>query len=299
MRNSQTSHFFLLSVILAISCTACTIISDKKTDGKSDAGPEVLEPAAEVFGFNLLAFTSIDLQSSATQGRVAVGGNAQLSDYSIGGVLAEDKTRCDLSVGGDLEFKKGSVYHGLICVVGAINTELVGTKFPGTSEVATDFAALKLAATTLATKLADLSADLKLDDKYLNGARGALILKGTDPRLNVFEFSAALVSSASSIEVSQPRGASAVVKVHGETVNLTDMGVIPTGSGEERIIFVFPDATSLTLTRTNFLGSILAPLADMRFNEGTINGSVVVRTAIGDARFNHRPYGGVLDRAEI
>src|SRR4051812_29841008 len=135
----------LVSLVLSLMSAGCTLVPGKKAEtgtGTTEPDPRDLKPAAAVFAFNLLAFGNVDLSESAIQGRLGVSNDAKLSSYAVGTLLKEDKTRCDVAVGGDLDFEQGSVYQGRICTKGKTHTADVGWKFPGSGDPGTDFTAL-------------------------------------------------------------------------------------------------------------------------------------------------------------
>jgi len=300
VRSASILSFTLASFTLAsFTLVSCTIMSEKKPDVASAPAPS-LPPTSAVFASNLLVFGDVNLTSSSVQGQLVAAGNAQLTEYSVGAVLPEDKSRCDLSVGGDLQFNSGSVYQGKICVVGTMSAPDVGTKFPGSGKVDVDFGALKQEATDLTAALANLPPEQSLDDKFVNGSRNPATLTGQNANanaINSWSLTGDLAGLLTSLTLDLPDGTNAIITIHGTNVAISDFSVTVKGSTVDRVLFVFPEATQLAIQRSNFLGTILAPLAALDFQQGMVTGSVVVASAEGDGRYILKVYGGALPLA--
>jgi choice-of-anchor A domain-containing protein len=281
---------FLMVVFAASGCTIAQSGHDEAAGTPVPKDP----PAAAQYDYNLLAFGDVELDRSATQGRLAARGDVTLSDFSVGSVLAEDAARCDLTAGGDLKFTDGSLQKGVLCVDGDVETTRVGTKFPGKTAVG-DFAALAQAAADDARGFRALPPVTTTDERTMNGARGRIVLEGKDPKLNVFQVSAAAMALASGVAVRVPAGATAVIDVPGTTVSLTHMSLTAEGGAQAaKILLNAAEATALKLDGVDVQGAVLAPAAKLDFSNGTVTGSVIVGGAVGDGRYNWEPYSGVL-----
>jgi choice-of-anchor A domain-containing protein len=281
---------------LAFAVSGCTLVPGKNSGpaGAGSPSPQDLKPADPVFAYNVLAFGDATLNDSAIQGRLAVGGDAKLERYQVGAVLSEDANRCDLSVGGNLDFTDGSVYQGRICVRGSIHTDAVGTKFPGTGTVPEDFSALAADAAALSKRLAAAAPAMMVDEKYMNGGAARIVLKGDAADFNVFEVATGALQLATGLLVSVPAGSSAIVNITGDSVSMTQLGIVLDGSDASTTLFNVPDGTALTLRGVNILGTVLAPKAAFKFDDGTLTGGVVADSVQASGRFNMMPYAGKL-----
>src|SRR6202035_5655050 len=70
--------------------------------------------------FSVFIHNNFNASFSDVQGRLAVGGNANITGYSVGDALASNGGDT-LVVGGDLNLSNGQVNHGDIAVGGAAN----------------------------------------------------------------------------------------------------------------------------------------------------------------------------------
>jgi choice-of-anchor A domain-containing protein len=94
--------------------------------------------------------------------------------------------------------------------------------------------------------------------------------------------------------ISVPGGASAIVNITGDSASMTSLGIVAAGPDASTLLFNFPDATGLTLSGVNVVGTVLAPKTTFAFDDGTLTGSVVAAAVAGSGRFNLMPYAGKL-----
>jgi hypothetical protein len=115
-----------------------------------------------------------------------------------------------------------------------------------------------------------------------------------DPELNVFSLDSTTVTNTTSFVFNVPKGSFVIVNVSGNP-NFTNAGFSgPNGSSlptsRNRILWNFPNTTSLTLWAVSFPGSILAPKAGASFSGGSLSGTAVVKSAISSAELYMTPY---------
>ena len=255
--------------------------------------------------YNLFVLGNYTASGSDTEGRVAVGGNANISSYSVGALLTDAaNSQANLVVGGALTFNSGSVAHGGI-VAGSIaqlnNIGLPnGTASTGASPV--DFAAEKTRLLTLSQTLATNPATGIVTNYY-----GGLFLTGSNPGLNVFNVSGAQLSGAWGFNIDIPVGSYALFNVSGVSDQLQYFGFgnqkdpsLPSPAFTEaaldpsHLLFNFADATSLSLNGVGVPGTILAPKADITLGYLQINGTVIANSVTGPGQINLHPYAGTL-----
>ncbi|WP_334021935.1 collagen-binding domain-containing protein [Alteromonas sp. S015] len=75
---------------------------------------------SEAFEYNAFIFDSFTGQSSDVEGRLAVGGEMNVTDFNVGLLLSPDMTDSALAVGGNLHFTRGDVHGGSTTVSGMV-----------------------------------------------------------------------------------------------------------------------------------------------------------------------------------
>lgn len=253
-------------------------------------------PAAALAGFNFQhnVFVAGDAQlsNSDVEGALAVGGNAQLSSYSVGLLLPNGHTGDTLSVGGNLSFSHGTVWHGDASYAGTANLTLVG--FPnGNSAIhnpSLDFTGLA----SYYQSHAQYFSTLTQNGSWLSQF-GTLTLTAAGSGLNVFNLTTADLAGVSTLRIVAPSGGTALVNIGGATAAFQNMGMsLSGGITESHVLYNFFSATSLNLSGIGVLGSILAPNAATTFNSGVVLGSGAVGGLSGIGQWNNYQFDGEL-----
>lgn len=267
---------------------------------------------------NYNAFIFGDMtQSSDSQGALAVGGNFTATSYSVASSLPTTGTH--LVVGGNLLTNSGGTINGTAYVGGntTLNYTTVtqnlytggnfsgsgfangtvyyggsysgpnwGPNNPGRSHVSSvtlpvDFNAAKTALTNLSTSLAALPTTGSFTDAY-----NALKLTGSVVGQNVFSISASILASATSISITLPAGAFAVVNIlpvaGSTTISLPNVGFTYDATA---VLWNLPDFTKITMS--SFKGSILAPNAAVKFSSGNLDGTLVASSLSGGGELHN------------
>ncbi|MFJ5093371.1 choice-of-anchor A family protein [Streptomyces sp. NPDC088557] len=254
------------------------------------------------------------VRHSDSEGAVAVGGDATFGDpkrpsgFSIGHKLtAADLARLpgghSLVVGGTLYANQVVLDNGTGIAGKVVNRSTPGQGFgvdgdkvkEGSSPI--DFGKEFTELRALSTGWAGVKPN---GEAAVDGR--SLLLTGTDARLNVFAVSAADLQKAGEIYVKVPTGASTLVNVVGGSY---DMHTRPTssvwlwdaqvknfviddyasGSADfkevrSKLLWNFPEATSVKKNYTSWPGTILAPnaavsMGSSAYGPGHVNGSVI------------------------
>lgn len=235
--------------------------------------------------------------SSDTQGKLAVGGNATLRNYSVGDQLPSSTTGDTLVVGGNLNYRGGRVYYGDVAVGGNANidqgvywglrnngqtlTDNLGASLP------IDFTAAGQYLRNLSTSLATLAATGAATSKW-----GGMFLTGDGSSdLQVFYVDGALLSSATwwNALASIPSDAHILLNIMGKNVSMTG-GQQVLASLSDRVLFNFYEAETLSVYGISVEGSILAPMADIIRAEGVIQGQLIAKSMTGSLQQNLNPY---------
>ncbi|BAZ08651.1 hypothetical protein NIES4071_04560 [Calothrix sp. NIES-4071] len=87
---------------------------------------------------------------------------------------------------------------------------------------------------------------------------------------------------------------STVVNVSGKDISLKNFGFNIAGTTRGKILYNFFEATSITAEGIGIEGSILAPLAKFNFNNGQINGNLIVASLSGTGESHNYLFDGDL-----
>jgi len=259
----------------------------------SDIGPCLDNPLGLAGGFNVFVFGDLNQSNTDATGRVAAGGNATLTNFGVGLQLPNSNgTRDDLIVGGNLNYTNGNVYAGNV-VYGGTGTLMNVTIFNGTARQ-------------------DSPINFTAEQSFLKGASaswgglpangtttvqpwGGIYLTGTNPEINVFTLPGAALASATYFEINAPAGSTVLVNIDGDVNQMQNFGFsLVGGVTRENVLFNFFETTQLTLQGIGVQGTILAPCADILFNNGDVNGSIIGETLTGYGESHHFPFTGCL-----
>src|SRR5205823_1898109 len=114
-------------------------------------------------------------------------------------------------------------------------------------------------------------------------------LTGTNPTLDVFTVAASQLASANGLQISAPAGATVLVNVSGTAGQVQYFGMTVSGTDRQHVLFNFAAATTLTVAGISVQGSVLAPRADVTFNNGNLEGTLVAKSVTGSGEFHNFP----------
>ncbi len=261
-----------------ITITA-TVDAAQVTTGALDLGP-----AAD---YNLFVIKDISQPSSDTEGKMAVGRNAELANYSIGDKL-ETFGEDVLVVGGNLTYHSGRVFNGNVVYGNTTNLPIGFTSIDGEliNSSPIDFTAAE-------TYLKNLSTQLSLQS--VNGTTtvqwSTLSLTGSDPFLNVFYATASDIANTTTVEINVPSGSAVIVNIDGQDITWTG-GLLINGTDKNSVLYNFFNAEDLTISNIDIRGSVLAPNASVNFPSGVVNGQLVAEFLEGSGQFNNSKFIG-------
>ena len=276
----------LLLLLMATAGGAAVTTNQSVATAETACSSSPLDAATD---FNLFVLGDLMQSGSDTGGRIAVGGRAMLTNYSIGAAIPNGSNDV-LVVGGNLAFNGGSV-NGNALIGG--QTSLTGVTFASGSAArhgaTLDFGGARASLANTAASYAALPANGTTTFQY-----GVLTLTGTDVTRDVFTVAGDDLNTANSLDIRVPSGATALVNVTGATIRMANMGIGLGGTDRGHVLYNFPDATSLMLSGIGVDGSILAPRADLSFPNGVITGMLVVASLNGPGQVNPAPFTGCL-----
>ncbi|QVL33662.1 choice-of-anchor A family protein [Telmatocola sphagniphila] len=236
-------------------------------------------------GYNGFFFNNYDASYSDVQGKLAAGGNVSLTGYSVGDKISNAGP--ELVVGGNLNFTNGQVDGGGVTYGGTLTTKWFGTNGGTISQKSgvVDFAAAQASLTSTSEALANKPSNGTVVNQW-----GGLILTGTSTGTNYFSLNASQLSSSWGITINAPAGSTVIVNVHGMSASMKFMGFqLQGGVTADHVLLNFVDAQSLVLDGVGIQGSILAPNANVKFDNGQINGTLVANSMCGYGQLNWVP----------
>lgn len=245
-----------------------------------------LGPAAP---YNVFVLKDITQPSSDTEGRMAVGRNANLDNYSVGDKLPNSNGTDDvLVVGRKITFGSGRVFHGNVVYGRFKNIGSQVSVDEGTvrQDTVVDFAAAE-------TYLKNLSDQLRLYPITNNTVFDIpnLSMVGSNPFINVFEVKGSDLTDANSVLIDVPNGAVVIINISGNNINWSG-GLEVRGTDYTNVIYNFYKARKITISHIDVTGTILAPKARVNFISGVQNGQMIAKFVEGQGQFNHKPFVG-------
>jgi choice-of-anchor A domain-containing protein len=248
-------------------------------------------PLGMATGWNVFVRGTLAQNYSDTEGKMAAGGDVQLNGYSVGLLEPPSPGTPVLVAGGHLLFVNGTASGGDI--VYKLSAQTASLSVPhGVIRQGTviDFAAAGVELEGLSAGLAALPQNGTVTIPPWN----AISLDGTHAERNVFHLTTAELQATSSVTIRVPAGSTVVVNVSGTAPVMQYFGFTLDGATAERIVWNFPQATSLTMQGVGVQGSVLAPRAAVQFNNGVIHGSLVASSLQGNGQSNRVSFTGCL-----
>lgn len=256
----------------------------------------VLSIASE---YNIYVLGNMTQWNVDSEGRVAVGGNATLTNYGVGSKFSSNPSSAGnaLVVGGNLSYSGGEVHYGNLAYGGTLSGNFGIPRGTVTHGSVMDFATGNNYLTNASSYWGGLSSNGTTTNQW-----GGLQLVGTDATLNVFTLEGAALASSWGVTIDAPAGSTVLVNVTGDSATMQNMGLNfrdlnGDGSGtvvRENVIYNFVNATSLSLSGISVQGSILAPKATVNFNNGNIEGQLIAGTLTGTGEAHNYLFQGNL-----
>ncbi|MEH2072707.1 MAG: choice-of-anchor A family protein [Nostoc sp.] len=240
--------------------------------------------------YNVFVLGDISQKYTDIEGKLAAGGNVNFVG-GLGSRLSNNSGNVVVA-GQNLTLSNGQVYHGN-AVYGATANVSSNVGFPqGTLSKANpiDF---KAAGEELRS-LSQYFATLTPTGKTTVQPWGAINLSGSGTALNVFNLAGSDVSKTNYFEIKGDPNSTILVNISGKDVSLQNFGFNILGTDKQKVIYNFYEATNLTASGIGIQGSILAPLANFNFNNGQVNGNVVVASLTGNGESHNYLFNGDL-----
>lgn len=256
--------------------------------------------------YNAFAFEDIDVKYSDAQGKVAAGGNVTIeSGYSVG--EKSQPSTYSLISGGNVTYKtnsNGTIFNGGIYAAGnvdihngvTVNGDVTangtlsnaGATIRGNTNVGQNIAN-PIDFESIENSLKTISKDLSLNatNALIENRYGGTFLTGTQD-INYFNIDASLINDAWGFHLDMDENSVAIINVYGDYVDFSDMGFnISADAKAENILFNIVDASNVNIRGVGFKGQIVATNADIDFNNGHIDGSMIAKSISGNGQFHN------------
>lgn len=294
------------SRVLNFTTNGATVIGEYRNNLPGADTQTVLGALGAAGRYGNLVLDNHTSLSSTVEGRLAVGGNLSLQNFSVGDKLDPNKLQDVVTVGGNVTFPSGRIYYGNLIAGGSVSGVgdpvrfgmASGAVIRGNSALDINFTGEREYLQELSTKLATLPANGTVKMQW-----GGMELKGDCTSTSqVFNVNGADLGVAHTFAVSCiPAGATVVFNVSGTSVTIKSMGMQSLTTLRDKVLFNFPQATSLKMTSVGIEGSILAPFAQVDQPAGRIDGQVIVKswysTTNGYMSIHNHFFGGDLSAA--
>ena len=262
--------------------------------------------------YNVFVLGDMSLSNTDAEGRVAVGGNATLSNYGVGAnitPLPPANTDPSFVIGGNVNVTAGSNASGNTVVdpgstiinytMGNPNGLLIeGTPI--------DFAEaeryLKCASNFWSTLVPNGTGEVVYNQ---------LNLIGTDETLNVFSLDSGnlygtglSLAQLNGINIIAPLSATILINVDGTAIQYGSYQIFRNGTAATRenarlILWNFPQALTWSNSTTAIYGSVLAPFAAANTTFSQINGNIIFDSFSGNAESHNELFIGDLPEATL
>ncbi len=249
--------------------------------------------------YNVYVLGTMQESNVDSEGRVAVAGNATLTNYGVGSKFQASPSSAgnSLVVGGNLAYNGGEVHYGNIVYGGTLSGNFGVPNGSITHGSPVDFTATNNYLLTASSYWSNLTSTGSTINNY-----GGIQLIGTDPNLNVFTLSGSMLSSSWGVTIDAPAGSTILVNVSGTTdlfrymgIQFQDLNGDGTGvANRQNVLYNFYEATSLEINGISVQGSILAPKATVNFGNGNVEGNLIAGNLYGNGEAHNYLFTGSL-----
>lgn len=267
-------------LVLAVAALAAVgLFSPTLAFGQTCSGPSLGAAA----NYNVFAFEHVTSGADVT-GKVAAGTTASLLGFSVAGA---NPGGAALVAGQMLSLSNGTVfgnaYYGGSASVANNVTFSGGTLVQGSP---INFGA---AESNLEALAATLAAYPSTGTTTVH-SWGGVSFSGSNSGLNVFSVAGSAFTNANNVAVNVPSGATVLINVTGSSASPSYFGFSYSGASNNRVLYNFHQAQNLSITGIGWRGTLLAPHADVSFNNGSLDGQIVVESLVGSGEPHHVPF---------
>ena len=246
--------------------------------------------------FNAFILNNMTMPNTDSEGRLAVGNSLNVSSYGIASKLSNNDD-VNLVVGNELHYKNGELKGHFVIGENGGPAPIVDVSDYLRAKQVTDkkvsdvqdfvdnqvasFAEARTQLIGISQNYQSYSASQSNGTINKSGSRLTFSYSGSSDFV-VFSLSSSEFSQAGEIKFDVPRGKTIVINITGATINWPGDQQFFNGSGMNygddqaaKILFNFPDATTINLGNIGIFGSVLAPKATVNASWGQLNGTLI------------------------
>ena len=257
--------------------------------------------------YNVFVLGDMTMSNTDAEGRVAVGGNATLSNYGVGaGITPLPPSGVDLSfvVEGTVNVTAGSNASGNT-VINPNSTVITYTMGSPNGQLITG-TPIDFMAAGQYLKCASAFWGALMPNGTGQVIYGQLNLTGTDEVLNVFSLDSTnlygtglSLAQLNGINIIAPLESTILINVDGLAIQYGSYqifrnGTAATRENAHRIVWNFPQALTWSNSTTAIYGSVLAPFASANTTFSQINGNIIFDRYSGNAESHNELFIGAL-----
>ncbi len=220
-------------------------------------------------------------------GSVAAGGRVDMQYFSVGSAIGSGPVLiAGTAANLDSGTVHGEVHYGTSASVPENVHVTGGTPIQGSP---VDFVAEQDALEDLSLALAALAPNGDTDVSPW----AEVSLVGTNPDANIFTLSGSDFVAASYLSIDAPAGATVVINVDECIINTGHFYIsLEGGVDDTTVLWNFWDACWLGMEAFGMRGTVLAPFADVRFNNGNFDGNMIAASLTGTAEGHDFAFAG-------
>ncbi|OKH51745.1 hypothetical protein NIES2101_17520 [Calothrix sp. HK-06] len=237
--------------------------------------------------YNVFVLGDVQQQYTDIEGKLAAAGDINYMG-GIANKLAPNSGDVVIA-GGDLTISNSQVNNGN--AVYGKNTNVTNVGIPGGKLIQGNPVDFNAAANQLRKLSKYLST---LAPTGVTTVADGVNLTGSGTNLNIFNLLGADLSKTNAFRISVDPKSTVVVNVSGKDISMKNFGFNIAGTTPSKVLYNFYEAMSVTAEDIGIEGSILAPFAKFNFNNGQINGNVVVASLSGNGESHNVLFDGDL-----
>jgi choice-of-anchor A domain-containing protein/LPXTG-motif cell wall-anchored protein len=287
--------FVVMTLFLSLIVNG--IVHSQKAYAAEPSAPiDVNHSLGVASNFNAFILNNMTMPNTDSEGRLAVGNSLNVSSYGIASKLSNNND-VNLVVGNELHYQggelKGRFVIGensgvapIIDVSDYLRTKQMTDKKVSDVQDFIDnqvasFAEAKAQLIGISQSYQGYTASQPNGAINKSGSRLTFSYSGSSDFV-VFSLPSSEFSQAGEVNFDVPRGKTIVVNITGATINWPGGQQFYQGTGMNygdsqaaKILFNFPDATTINLGNIGIFGSVLAPKATVNASWGQLNGTLV------------------------
>ena len=258
--------------------------------------------AQSLSAYDVFVFQNFAHTNSETNGRIAIGGNADMTHWGVGQFLPHDYSDFSLVVGGNLTSFEGGVFNGRTYVGGtltAVNTGFPAAHPPEGGTPPVDFSSEIVRLTGISNAYAAMADNGSTrwyngELEFLGGA-GTNVYTVTIEDLQASTAGYAFINPSGAVNIVNVIGSSATSAFNNNGYFFDCLAADDRSTCQSGTNFATPMGAYLTTWNFNqqetievggpVHGNILAPNASVNFGQGDVVGDVVVRNATSAAEY--------------